>query len=73
MDLRTEFRKQKDAKDQEVYEDYERLMAKPGAMKAEVERVIMKRHNIHSRATVWSIRKRVKNRLAAETQKQEAP
>lgn len=62
MELKTEFTKQKEARDLEIYNEYNRLMAEPNAMKMAVYEVIRNKYKIFANSTIWALLKRVEAR-----------
>lgn len=63
--LKTESQREKEAKDQEIYDEYHQLLAQPGAMKTAIDAHLCKKYNIKSHNTIWHIRRRVEKRQAA--------
>lgn len=61
--MKTEFQKEKEARELKIYQEWKQLSAEPGTMATAVDDFLMKKYAIFSRATIWSIRKRVENRL----------
>ncbi len=66
--LKTEYQLEKEATELAIYNEWNELIAQPGAMATAVAQHLMKKYNIHAQSTIWFIRKRVEKRLA-ETQK----
>lgn len=62
---KTPFQLEKEKRDEAIYREFQELMSEPGAMATAVEAHLMKRHSIHSRATIHNIRTRVSNREKA--------
>lgn len=60
LQLTTNFRKKKLARDEEIFKEYNLLMSQPQAMSTMVADHIMNKYEICSRSTVWQIVKRVK-------------
>lgn len=60
--LITPSKRKKLERDEKVYNDYNELMAEPGAMSTAVTDFIMELHGIASRSTVWQIVKRVREK-----------
>jgi hypothetical protein len=60
-EIKTHYRVEKEKHEMKVYEDYMQLI---GAQvpKVTASEVVMKKHGIHARSTVWSIIKRVQAR-----------
>lgn len=61
--IKTQYRIDKDAEELAIYNKYQELIQQDGAMASAVDDYLMKKYNKFSRATIWSIRKRVKRRL----------
>lgn len=61
--MKTEFKKEKEARELEIYREWKELTAEPGSMATAVDDFLMKKYSIFSRATIWNIRNRVENRL----------
>ena len=66
--LKTPCRIEKEAKDLLVAEEWDREMAKPGAMATAVNQHCMEKFGIYSPSNIWAIRKRVAKRLIEEAQ-----
>ena len=64
--LQTPFRKEKEAREKTIYEEYNRMMGEPGAQATAVNDFIMKKYGIYSVSTLYNIRKRVESQLKAE-------
>lgn len=60
--LLTKFQLERIEREQEISNEYDSLLSEPGAMKTPVEEFLMRKYNIHSRSTIWLIRKRVAKR-----------
>lgn len=65
-DLRTPFVIEKEARELEIYNEFTRLIQQPGAMKTRVSEIINQKYKLHSRATLFGIRRRVEKRLSQE-------
>lgn len=63
MIFQTEFQKEKEARDMQIYQEYITLTAEPGAAATKVQEFLMKKYGIHSSSTLWAIRKRVEAKL----------
>lgn len=61
--FQTEFQKEKEARDMQIYQEYITLTAEPGAAATKVQEFLMKKYGIHSSSTLWTIRKRVEAKL----------
>lgn len=66
--IKTQYQIEKEAKDMAVYNEYTELMSRAGSMVTAVEDYLMKKYNIHSKSTLWFIRRRVEKRLKADKQ-----
>ncbi|MET7259318.1 hypothetical protein [Dyadobacter fermentans] len=63
-DLRTPFVIEKEARELEIFNEFNRLAGQPGAMKTRVSELVSEKYKLHSKATLHNIRKRVEKRLA---------
>lgn len=63
--FRTDNAVQKEKRDLAIYEEYHRLIAEPGAAKTKVADYLCDKYGLHSRSTIWFIRKRVEERIAS--------
>ncbi len=61
--LRTELQKEREQRDLAIYSDYETMMAVPGQSSTEVGKHLMAKYKIHSLATIYTIRKRVEEKM----------
>ncbi len=61
--FKTDYQREKEARDQQIYEEYVTLTAEPGTAATKVQEFLMKKYNIHSPSTLWAIRKRVEAKL----------
>ncbi|MCE6992074.1 hypothetical protein [Dyadobacter sp. CY323] len=66
QDLKTDYAISRENREREIYEEFQMLCAKPGAMKVKVSQVLCKKHNVKSVNTIANIRKRVESRLYRE-------
>lgn len=66
MVLKTDYQKEKEARELVIYTEYTRLMAEPGAQATAVNEYIMKKYGIHAPSTLYTIRKRVELRMRQE-------
>lgn len=64
--IKTEFRIKKEARELAIYNEYNELMAQPGAMATEVDKYLTEKYGFGSKGTIWVIRKRVEKRLKEE-------
>lgn len=64
--LKTEFRLKKEARELEIYNEYNQMKAQPGAMTTAVNKFLVQKHELGSETTVWAIRKRVEKRLGQQ-------
>ncbi|MBO0947352.1 hypothetical protein [Fibrella forsythiae] len=65
--LLTPYIKARRDKEQRIYNDYQQLISQPEAMPVVVDSILMKKYNIKSRSTIWSIRGRVQQRMLQST------
>lgn len=63
MVFKTEFQREKEARDMQIYQEYVTLTSEPGAAATKVQEFLMKKYGIHSPSTLWAIRKRVEAKL----------
>ena len=63
MTFQTEFQREKEQRDMQIYQEFVTLTAEPGAAVSKVQEFLMKKYGIHSSSTLWSIRKRVEAKL----------
>lgn len=61
--FKTDFQREKEARDMQIYEEYIMLISEPGAAATKVQEFLMKKYNIHSPSTLWAIRKRVEAKI----------
>lgn len=66
--FKTDYRRKKEARELEIYNEWNALTSVAGSMATSVTEHIMAKHKIASASSIWSIRKRVKKRLKAEKQ-----
>lgn len=66
LKIKTSYQLKKEARELEIYREFNRLMAMPGAMKTAIEEHVMRQYGIFSRSTIWVIRRRVEGRLLKE-------
>lgn len=64
--IKTEFRMRKEARELAIYDEYNSLMAQPGAMATAIDRYLTRKYGFGSESTIWLIRKRVEKRLREE-------
>lgn len=64
--LQTPFRKDKEAREKAIYEEYNKMMEEPGAQATAVNDFIMKKYGIYSVSTLYNIRKRVESQMNGE-------
>lgn len=71
MDERQEFktphRVKKEEKELKIYSEFMELSQKPGASKVEIAKFLCEKYDIATISTIYSIRKRVEERLAKQT------
>lgn len=61
--IKTAFRLKKEARELAIYNEYNALMAQPGAMATAVDKYLTEKYGFGSESTIWFIRKRVEKRL----------
>ena len=64
--LRTELQKEREKRDFAIYSDYVKLMEVKGQSATEVGKLLMQKYSIHSLSTIYTIRKRVEEKLQKE-------
>jgi hypothetical protein len=64
--LRTEYSIKKEKRDLAIYEEYNRLVKDPKVSKTKVEDYLCEKYGLSSRSSIWFIRKRVSERMAAQ-------
>lgn len=64
--FKTDCQQYREKRDKAIYNDYEKLMAVPEQSRTEVVNFLMKKYNVHSRGTIYVIRKRVEEQLKQE-------
>lgn len=57
--LRTELQLERERRDNALYADYQRMTSVAGVAKTAVNNALMKKYNIHSPATIYTICNRV--------------
>ena len=57
-EVKTSYQLKKEANDQAAYNDFKKLMAKPGSMVTAVNKIVMEKYGICAASTLWSIRKK---------------
>ncbi len=57
MELKTSYRKEKEARNRKIYMRFNELMKNEGAQADMVTRQVMKEYGIYSPTTIWRIRK----------------
>ena len=61
--IKTKYQKEKEARELSIYTEWNDLMKQPGAMATAVDEHLMKKHNIHSRSSIWTARKRAEKAI----------
>ena len=61
--IKTDFQREKEARDKQIYDEYVALTSEPGTAATKVQEFLMKKYNIHSPSTLWAIRKRVEAKM----------
>ena len=64
--IKTKFQLRKEARELEIYNEWNELMSQPGAMAVAVNEYMMSKYDIYGAATIFFIRKRVEKRIKAE-------
>ena len=64
--FRTDHSLETERRNLSLYEEYNRLISEPGVSKTKVEEYLCKKHGLHSRSTIWAIRKRVAESMTAQ-------
>lgn len=63
--FRTDNAVQREKRDLAIYAEYHRLIKEPGASRTKVDDYLCRKYGLHSRSTIWFIRKRVAGRIAS--------
>ena len=63
--IKTDFRIKKEAREIAIYNEWNELMAQPGAMASAVDRYLREKYEFGADSTIWFIRKRVEKKLKA--------
>jgi len=63
---KTAYRLEREAREMQIYKEYEDFMSYPDAQPGAAKEYIMKKFNIHAPSTIWFIRKRVEARMKNE-------
>lgn len=66
MTFKTDYQREKEARDKQIYDEYVALTSEQGAAVTEVTKFLMKKYGIHSSSTLWAIRKRVESKMRKE-------
>lgn len=66
--LKTPYQREKEEKEEKIYNDYIFLSSQPEAMKTAVYQKLMAKHKIHARSTIWAIIRRVEKRKTKKVQ-----
>ena len=61
--IKTKYQLDKEKLDNEIYSEYHKLISQDGAMATAVDKHLMEKYSIHSKSTIWFIRKRVEKRM----------
>ena len=64
--FKTELQRQREQRDMAVYLDFEQMRSVPGNSKTEVARHLMAKYGLFSIGSIYTIHKRVAERLKAE-------
>ena len=62
--FKTDCQEERERQDFEIFTEYNQLMKVDGQSKTKVNEHLMKKYGVHSVATIYSIRRRVQERLA---------
>ncbi|MEZ3440168.1 hypothetical protein [Alistipes sp.] len=65
--LKTEYQAEKQERELAIYNEYNELMAQPGAMATAVSEHLMRKYGFHAKSTIFFIRKRVERRLKEQS------
>lgn len=57
MELKTDFKRKKEARNKKIYERFRELMNEEGSQRGMVTMQVMKEFGIYSPSTIWKIRK----------------
>lgn len=63
---KTKLQEKRAARDLAIYNEYNALAANPEQSKEELNKYLMEKYDLHSTGTLYTIRKRVEQRLAAQ-------
>lgn len=61
--LKTDGAREKEARELAIYNEFQELASRPGAMKTQVTKLLCEKHKIYSPVTLLNIRRRVEQRL----------
>lgn len=64
MELKTQWQKEKEARDFAIYNDYKTMSKDPSNAKTEINKLLMKRYGLHAMSSIYAAIKRVEKRLA---------
>ena len=62
----TELQEARAARDRAIYDEYNALAAVPGQSKTQINKYLMEKYDLHSTGTLYTIRKRVEDRIKEE-------
>ena len=62
----TELQEARAARDRAIYDEYNALAAVPGQSKTQINKYLMEKYDLHSTGTLYTIRKRVEERIKEE-------
>lgn len=63
MKFQTDYQKEREVREMQIYQDFLELTSKPRVAVTKVTEFLMKKYSIHSSSTLWAIRKRVEAKL----------
>jgi hypothetical protein len=61
--IKTKFQLEKEAKELSIYNEWNELMSRPGAMATAVDEHLMNKYNLHARSSIWQARQRTAKRI----------
>lgn len=64
--FKTELQRHREERDMNIYLDFEQMRCVPGSSKTEAARYLMNKYGLFSLGTIYTICKRVEQRLKAE-------
>jgi hypothetical protein len=64
--IKTDYRIKREAREIAIYNEWNELMKRPGAMASAVDRYLREKYGFGADSTIWSIRQRVEKKLKEE-------